>query len=67
MSLAPHVVWLDTNVIIRYITADHPTMTPETAQLMERVDPRRSQSQARFDRHRGVLLAVSITNLLLPS
>ena len=38
MSLAPHVVWLDTNVIIRYITADHPTMTPETAQLMERVD-----------------------------
>jgi predicted nucleic-acid-binding protein len=38
VSLAAPVVWLDTNVIIRYITADHPTMTPETAQLMERVE-----------------------------
>lgn len=31
-------VWIDTNVIIRYLTADHPTMTPETALLMSQVE-----------------------------
>lgn len=31
-------VWLDTNIIIRFITSDHPVMTPETALLMKQAE-----------------------------
>lgn len=34
----PPMVWIDTNIIIRFITADHPTMTPEVAQLMKKTE-----------------------------
>jgi predicted nucleic-acid-binding protein len=31
-------VWMDTNIIIRFITADHLIMTPETALLMKQAE-----------------------------
>jgi predicted nucleic-acid-binding protein len=31
-------VWIDTNIIIRFITSDHPNMTPETALLMKQAE-----------------------------
>lgn len=31
-------VWIDTNIIIRFITADHARMTAETAQLMAKAE-----------------------------
>jgi predicted nucleic-acid-binding protein len=31
-------VWIDTNIIIRFITSDHPIMTPETALLMKQAE-----------------------------
>lgn len=31
-------VWIDTNIIIRFITADHPAMTPEAARLMKKAE-----------------------------
>lgn len=33
-----NTVWIDTNIIIRFLTSDHPTMTPETAVLMKRAE-----------------------------
>ncbi len=31
-------VWIDTNIIVRFITADHPIMTPETTLLMKQAE-----------------------------
>lgn len=36
--LSDSKAWIDTNIIIRFITADHPRMTEETAQLMEKAE-----------------------------
>jgi len=32
------MVWIDTNIIIRFITADHSSMTPEVARLMKKAE-----------------------------
>lgn len=36
--MSKNTVWIDTNVIIRFITADHPEMTMETADLMQKAE-----------------------------
>lgn len=36
--MAHPIAWLDTNVIIRFVTADHPDMTPESAALMKQAE-----------------------------
>lgn len=36
--LSDSKAWIDTNIIIRFITADHPRMTAETAQLMAKAE-----------------------------
>jgi predicted nucleic-acid-binding protein len=36
--LSPPIIWLDTNIIIRFITADHPVMTPEVAAFFLRAE-----------------------------
>jgi predicted nucleic acid-binding protein len=30
--------WLDTNIIIRFVTGDHPTMSPEVTKLMQHAE-----------------------------
>lgn len=38
MSTPVPTVWIDTNIIIRYITADHPIMTPEVSLLIKKAE-----------------------------
>ena len=36
--MAVRKIWVDTNIIIRFITSDHPEMTKESADLMKKAE-----------------------------